>query len=73
MINYKYPSVLQPGQIQHTTTEKQLTTALTIRLHKILKTNLNSKTLKKAISTSAILTLTYSYTLQRGLRKASRV
>jgi len=31
--NYKYPAILQPGQIQHTKDEKQLTTALAIRLH----------------------------------------
>jgi hypothetical protein len=33
LINYKYPAILQSGQIQHTKNEKQLTTALTITLH----------------------------------------
>ena len=31
--NYKYPAILESGQIQHTTNENQLTIALTITLH----------------------------------------
>jgi len=57
---YNYLGVLQCRQTQDSKIKKQLTTALTITLQKILKTHLNSKNLMKAISTCVISSLTYS-------------
>jgi hypothetical protein len=58
---YKYPGILKCKQIQHTKIKKQLTTALTSRLKKILKTHLNSKNPMKAIDKYITPPLIYSY------------
>ena len=47
---YKHLGILQSRQIQHTKIKKQLTTALTTRLQKILKTQLNSKNIRHSIT-----------------------
>jgi hypothetical protein len=58
---YKYLGILKCKQIQHTKIKKQLTTALTTTLQKILETHLNSKNSRKAMNKHIISSLTYSY------------
>jgi hypothetical protein len=57
---YKYLGILHSRQIQYIKIKKQLTTPMTSRLRKILKTYINSKNLIKATNTCVILLLTYS-------------
>jgi len=66
---YNYLGVLQPRQIQHITIKKQLTTVQTSRLQAILKTDLKSKNLTKAINVCVIPSSTYLFALHHGLRQ----
>nr|CAI5864221.1 unnamed protein product [Callosobruchus analis] len=58
---YKYLGFNQNVKINHTQVKTQLTQEFRDRLTKLLKTQLNSKNLTKAINTFAIPVLTYSF------------
>jgi hypothetical protein len=58
---YKYLGYLQSKGIDHKVTKQQLTAKFQERLELVLKTDLNSKYIIKAINTYAISILTYSF------------
>ena len=59
--SYKYLGMKQAQRIDHRTIKNEMTTRFFTRMRRLLKTNLNSRNLFKAINTYGVSSLTYSF------------